>query len=202
MIMCYSTLKWHLSTLKWHLTVVHLCHFFYANMFMFISILSLKAEQTSLTRCRSQFYFYFYTSDYWSYQNFSSHLIPYYECQSDGNNKNMEINVNIDFRHTKKHYHNDYIFKIQRSCTTCSTLYNHVFTLCSVLAFIKCIYFFILITSYMVSLFFWWSPTSPSSVKMESAFLGSKCFIIIDFKWFSTISCTILMSTPGTNIHT
>lgn len=30
--------------------------------------------------------------------------------------------------------------------------------------------------------------TSPSSVKMESAFRGSKCLISKLFKWFSTVS--------------
>lgn len=112
-----------------------------------------KSRANKSDKMQTSILLLFLHSDYWSYQNFSSHLIPYYECQSDGNNKKMEINVNSDFRQTKKHY--DTIFKILRSCTTCSTLYNHVFTLCSVLAFIKCIYFFILITSCMVSLFFW-----------------------------------------------
>lgn len=38
--------------------------------------------------------------------------------------------------------------------------------------------------------------TSPSSVKMESAFRGSKCLISKLFKWFSTVSWTCTGSTP------
>lgn len=41
------------------------------------------------------------------------------------------------------------------------------------------------------------SLTSPSSVKIESAFRGSKCLISKLFKWFSTVSCTCTGSTPG-----
>lgn len=39
--------------------------------------------------------------------------------------------------------------------------------------------------------------TSPSSVKMESAFRGSKCLISKLFKWFSTVSWTCIGSTPA-----
>lgn len=39
--------------------------------------------------------------------------------------------------------------------------------------------------------------TSPSSVKMESAFRGSKCLISKLFKWFSTVSWTCMGSTPA-----
>lgn len=40
-------------------------------------------------------------------------------------------------------------------------------------------------------------PTSPSTVKMESAFWGSKCFIRRLLRWFSTRSWTWAGSTPG-----
>lgn len=39
--------------------------------------------------------------------------------------------------------------------------------------------------------------TSPSSVKMESAFRGSKCLISKLLRWFSTVSWTCIGSTPA-----